>query len=115
QIHLPKVEDQSSVKVNLDPFQYQDLTLALSNWSPIFSKITSNDSNQIEDDKIDQAFPKSHENINIENLEPIPEESKLTMINTTRIKFQSPENIPQISNDQSPSINLHYYIFLVYF
>ncbi|CAF0839764.1 unnamed protein product [Rotaria sp. Silwood1] len=103
QIHLPKVEDQSSVKVNLDPFQYQDLTLALSNWSPIFSKITSNDSNQIEDDKIDQAFPKSHENINIENLEPIPEESKLTMINTTRIKFQSPENIPQISNDQSPT------------
>ncbi|CAF4925736.1 unnamed protein product, partial [Rotaria sp. Silwood2] len=37
------MEDQSSIKIDLDPFQYQDLALALSSWSPIFPKITSND------------------------------------------------------------------------
>ncbi|CAF1052951.1 unnamed protein product [Rotaria sordida] len=101
QIHLPTIEDQSSIKTNLDSFQYQDLALALTSWSPIFPKITSNDSNQIEYDKIDQPFQKSYENINFENLETNPKESEFTITNTTRVKFQSPEDMSQINNDQS--------------
>ncbi|CAF2635319.1 unnamed protein product [Rotaria sp. Silwood2] len=96
-----EMEDQSSIKIDLDPFQYQDLALALSSWSPIFPKITSNDANQIEHDKINQLFQKSHEYINVEQLETNLKESEPTITNTTRVKFQSPEDMSQISNDQS--------------
>jgi hypothetical protein len=68
--------DQPSIELNLDPFQYQDLTSSLTPWLPIFP------SNNYE-----QILPESHEQ----------ERS------TPRVKFQLSEDLSRTNPDQTSS------------
>jgi len=92
--------DQPSIKLNLDPFEYQDLTSTLTNWLPIYPSNTY--------EQIDQ----SQRDTNLEHFEQNP--------TVPRVKFQSIEDYSQTSHDQTSSIKFHskYFlyssIFLVY-
>ncbi len=92
--------DQSSSKYNLDTFEYQDLTSALTTWLPIFP----NNYEQVQTNSIDQI---SHRTTNLEDLQTN------SINNRPRVKFHSIEDFSEISDDQTTSITSSYNIFVL--
>ncbi|CAF4211143.1 unnamed protein product [Rotaria sp. Silwood2] len=91
------------IKINLDPFEYQDLTSTLTTWLPFISQ---NEYEQIEHDnnvhqnnrKCQQIKKRNH---SFEHLEIIPKEQKILINNSRQIKSRSVDDLSRTSNDQT--------------
>ncbi|CAF3462356.1 unnamed protein product [Rotaria sp. Silwood1] len=91
------------IQINLDPFEYQNLTSTLTTWLPVISQ---NEYEQIvHDNNAHQNNRKcqqiKNENHSLEHLDIIPKQREILINNIRRIKSRSVDDLSRTSNDQT--------------